>query len=116
MLRKIYGPSFVNGVWRIKYNDELYNLYKEPSTVKITKIAKLKWLGHIARMEDNAPCKKKTFSQPEDSRKKSRPKVRWPDSVLKDLKILTVTVWRRTAQDRALWSKIIKEARAHKGL
>jgi hypothetical protein len=42
---------------------------------------------------------------------KGRPKLRWPDSVLKDLKILTVT-----AQDTDLWSKIIKEAKAHKGL
>jgi hypothetical protein len=42
-------------------------------------------------MEDNAPCKKITFSQPEGSRKKGRPKLRWLDSVLKDLKILTVT-------------------------
>jgi hypothetical protein len=50
------------------------------------KITTLKWLGHIARMEDNAPCKKITFSQPE-----GRPKLRWLDSVLKDLKILTVT-------------------------
>jgi hypothetical protein len=23
ILRKIYGPSCVSGVWRIKYNDEL---------------------------------------------------------------------------------------------
>jgi hypothetical protein len=56
------------------------------------KIARLKWLGHTVRMKDNAPCKKITFSQPEGSRKKGRPKLRWPDSVLKDLKILTVTV------------------------
>jgi hypothetical protein len=25
---KIYGPSCVNGVWRIKYNYELHNLYR----------------------------------------------------------------------------------------
>jgi hypothetical protein len=31
--------------------------------MKMIKIARLKWLGHIARMEDNAPCKKITFSQ-----------------------------------------------------
>jgi hypothetical protein len=67
-------------------------------------------------MEDNAPCKKITFSQPEGSRKKGRPKLRWLDSVLKDLKILTVTAWWRTAQDTDLWSKIIKEAKAYKGL
>jgi hypothetical protein len=44
ILRKIYGPSCANGVWRIKYNGELYNLYKEPSMVKMIKIARLKWL------------------------------------------------------------------------
>jgi hypothetical protein len=42
-------------------------------------------------MEDNAPCKKITFSQPEGIRKKGRPKLKWLDSVLKDLKILTLT-------------------------
>jgi hypothetical protein len=112
ILRKIYGPSCVNGVWKIKHNDELYNLYKEPSMVKMIKIART----YIVRMEDNAPCKKITFSQPEGSRKKGRPKLRWLDSVLKDLKILKVTGWWRTAQDRDLWRKIIKEAKAHKEL
>jgi hypothetical protein len=29
ILRKIYGPICVNGVWRIKYNDKLYSLYKD---------------------------------------------------------------------------------------
>jgi hypothetical protein len=67
------------------------------------KIARLKWLGHIARMENNAPCKKITFSQQAAGRKA-------------DFKILKVTAWWRTAQDRDLWSKIIKEANAHKGL
>jgi hypothetical protein len=110
ILRKIYGQICVNGVWRIKYHDELYNIYKEPSTVKMIKISRLKWLGYLARMEDNAPCKKVTFPQPEGSRKKGRPQLRWPDSVLKDLKMLTVT-----AQDTDLWSKIIKDPKAHKG-
>jgi hypothetical protein len=80
----------------------LYNIYKEPSIVKMIKVASLKWLGHMARIAGNAPCKKITFSLPEGSRKKGRPKLRWPDSVLKDLKILTVTGRWRTAQDRDL--------------
>jgi hypothetical protein len=36
--------------------------------------------------------------------------------VLKDLKILNVTAWWRTAQDTDLWSKIIKEVKAYKRL
>jgi hypothetical protein len=35
-------------------------------------------------MEDNVPCRKRTFSQPEGSRKKGRPRLRRLDSVLKD--------------------------------
>ena len=46
ILREIYGPRCVNGVCTIKYNDELYSLYKEPSIVKIIKTARLKLLGH----------------------------------------------------------------------
>jgi hypothetical protein len=45
-------------------------------------------------MEDNVPCMKTTFCQPEGSRKKGRPRGRWRDSVLKDLK--TLEVWKKT--------------------
>lgn len=38
--------------------------------MKIIKIARLKYLGHIARMEDNVSGMKITFSQPEGSKKK----------------------------------------------
>jgi hypothetical protein len=79
ILRKIYGPTCFNGIWRIKYDDDLYSLYEETSIVKLIKIARLKWLGHIAGMEDNVPCMKITFSQPEGSRKKGRPILRWPE-------------------------------------
>jgi hypothetical protein len=65
----------------IKYNNEVYSLYKEPSIVKMIKTAGLKWLGHVARTEDNVPSRKITFSQPEGSRKRGRPRLRWLDSV-----------------------------------
>jgi len=42
ILRIIYGPCCVSGVWGIKYNDELNSLYKEPRIVKMIKIARLK--------------------------------------------------------------------------
>jgi len=57
------------------------------------KVATLKWLGHIVRIEDNVPFMKITFSQPEGSRKKGRPRLRWLDSVLKYLKTLEVNTW-----------------------
>jgi hypothetical protein len=65
-------------------------------------------------MEENSPCKKITFSQPEGSRKKRRPKLRLLDSALKDVKLLKVETWWKKALDRNIWRKIIKEAKVHK--
>jgi hypothetical protein len=33
ILRAIFGPTNENGEWRIKYNDELYTLYKDSDIV-----------------------------------------------------------------------------------
>jgi hypothetical protein len=65
-----YSKNHVSGVWRIKYNDELYKLFKEANIVQSIKINRLKWLGHIRRMEENSLCKKLTLSQLEGCRKK----------------------------------------------
>ena len=80
------------------------------------KIARFKWLGHMARMEGNAHCSKITFFKPEGSRKKQRPRLRWLHSVLRDVKTLEVNVWWKKGRGRYLWSKLIKKAKAHKGL
>jgi hypothetical protein len=67
-------------------------------------------------MKENSPCKKITFSPPEGSQKKGRPKLRWLGSVLKDVKLLKVETWWKKELDRNIWGRIIKEAKAHKGL
>jgi hypothetical protein len=55
-------------------------------------------------MEENTLCKKKiTVSQPEGSRKKGRPKLRWLDSVLKDVKLLKAEAWWKKSLDRNIW-------------
>jgi hypothetical protein len=32
ILRRIYGPVNEGGIWRIRYNNELYKLYNEPDS------------------------------------------------------------------------------------
>jgi hypothetical protein len=93
ILKNICGLICVNAICRIKYNDELYSLYTEPSMVKVIKIGRLKRLGNVARMEDNVLCMKISCSQPEVSRKNVRPRLSWLDSVLKDLKALELNTW-----------------------
>jgi hypothetical protein len=113
ILRRIYDPTCENGVWRIKYNDGLYSLYEGLDIVRVIQVARIRWLGHLVRMEENSPCKKITFSQPEGSRKKGKPKLRWFDSVLKYVKLLKVETWWKKARDRNIWRRIIKEANVH---
>jgi hypothetical protein len=67
-------------------------------------------------VEENSPCKRITFSQLEGFRKKGRPKLRWLDSVLKDVKLLKVETWWEKALNRNIWGRIIKETKVHRGL
>jgi hypothetical protein len=61
-------------------------------------------------------CKKISFLQHEGSQKKGRPKLRWLDSVLKDVKLLKVEAWWKKALNRNIWGRMMKEAKVRKGL
>jgi hypothetical protein len=58
VLRAIFGPTNDNGEWRIKYNDELYTLYKESDIITYSKINRLRWAGHVIRLEEQNPAKR----------------------------------------------------------
>jgi hypothetical protein len=58
ILRRIYGLTQEGGCWRPRWNNELYNLYKEPKVVEDIKIIRLEWTGHIIRMEEERIPKK----------------------------------------------------------
>jgi uncharacterized Rossmann fold enzyme len=46
------------GCWRSRGNNEFYSLYNEPNIVKDIKIRRLKWAGHIIRMEEERISKR----------------------------------------------------------
>jgi hypothetical protein len=89
---------------------------QQKSIVKMINVARLKWLGHIVRMEDNVSCRQITSSQSEGSITKARPRLRRLDLVLKNLETLKVNGLWKKAWDKDLWSEMIKEAKAYKGL
>ena len=43
-------------------------------------------------------------------------KKRWLQNVWDDINTMRVTGWREKARDRDIWRRIVKEAKAHKGL
>ena len=117
ILRIIYGPTCINEEWRIRYNDELYDLYAEETIVQKIKAHRLKWFGHVYRMDDEAPPKKCLFTNPVGNRGKGRPRLRWFDAVEKDLTKLRVkSTWRRRATDREDWRNLVQQAKTQKAL
>jgi hypothetical protein len=55
-------------------------------------------------------------TRPEGTRKIGRPKLRWKDGVIQDIRVLGVKNWRNVAMDREDWWKLLKKARGHTGL
>ena len=41
-----------NGEWRRLHNEELHSLYRSPNIVRVIKSRRLRWAGHVARMEE----------------------------------------------------------------
>jgi hypothetical protein len=66
-------------------------------------------------MDESSLCKKLTFSQLDGSRKKGRPKLRWLDDILKDFKILEVTVWWKKTQAEIVGRLLARRLRLTKG-
>ena len=58
ILRKIYGPFCDREEWRIRWNQELYEIYDDIDVVKCIKIQRLRWLGHVARIDSSNPVRK----------------------------------------------------------
>jgi len=58
-----------------------HTLYDELDIVKVIKIGRLRWLGHIFRMQEINPCRKLTVLKPEGTRRVGKPKLRWLESV-----------------------------------
>jgi hypothetical protein len=69
ILRRIYGPIKDRDQWSCRFNKELYELFKEPRLSMVIRIARLRWAGHVARMDDNCMPRRLMYVQPEGLRK-----------------------------------------------
>jgi len=77
ILRKTFGPTKeVNGLWRIKTNEELDELIKRKNIIRFIKSQRLKWLGHMERMPNEREVTRIYKWKPLAHRPKGRPKNR----------------------------------------
>jgi hypothetical protein len=73
IFRRIYGPKFEDGEWKIRTNRELEELNKGENIVKWIKGQRIILLGHLERMEDDRMPKKIFIQELVGTRRRGRP-------------------------------------------
>jgi hypothetical protein len=82
ILRKIFGPiQILKDTWRIRNNAELDQVVNGADIVRSIKAHRVKWLGHIQRMDTSRIAKRIYEWKPIGRRSLGRPRLRWLDDV-----------------------------------
>jgi hypothetical protein len=84
--------------------------------VKFIKAQRIGWLGHVKRMEAGAMPRRTMEGKLFIGRRKGRPRLRWMDDVVADLRTMKIRQWTEKAADREQWRLVVNEATAHPGL
>ena len=109
-----------NTRWRtvaFRWNNVMYSLYKQLNFVDDIIFRRLEWSGRIIRMEEERIPKKVLNGKLLTTRPVGRPRTRWADMVQRDaLQFLGIRGWRRRAENRNDWRRLMREAKNRKGL
>ena len=79
VLRRIFGPKRdeVRREWGKLHNEELNDLYCSPNIIRVVKLRRIIWTGHVACMEERRGEYRVLAGKPEGNRPFGRPKRRW---------------------------------------
>jgi hypothetical protein len=83
VLRRIFGlkRDEVAGEWRKLHNEELHDLYSSPSIIRIIKVRRMRWAGHVARMGEERNMYRLLVGKPEGRMPLGRLRRRWLDNI-----------------------------------
>jgi hypothetical protein len=110
-LRRIFGPKRdgVMAGWRKLHNDELHDLYSSPSLIRIIKLRRLRWAGHVVGMPEERNMYRLLVGKPEGKRPLGRPRWSWVDNIKMDLAQIGLgdVDWIGIVQDRDKWRALV---------
>jgi hypothetical protein len=84
--------------------------------VKYVTAQRMKLCGHLNRTGKTKTVGKITELNPTGKRVKGRPKNRWKDEVLNDLKTLNAKNWAYLVKERHAWYGLVQKAKTQKGM
>jgi hypothetical protein len=84
VLRRIFGSKRdeVTGGWRKLHNKQLHNFYFSPNIIRMIKLRRISWAGHIAHMGEMRNAYKILIGNPQGKRPLGGSGNRW-DLILK---------------------------------
>jgi hypothetical protein len=91
------------------HNEELHDLYSSPSIIGVIKARRMRWAGHVARMEEVRGAYNILVGTPIGRRPLGRPRCRWEDDVKMDLAEIGCgdMDWIHLAQNRDRWRVLV---------
>jgi hypothetical protein len=100
ILRRIYESVQEGDIWKIRNNEELNRSINGEDIVKFIKPRRIRWLGYVKRMAVGAMPRKMMEGRLFIGRRRGRPRLRWMDDVVADLKVMEVKQWIEKTKDR----------------
>ena len=67
------------------HNEKLHSLYRSPNIVRVIKSRRLRWAGHVARMEEGGSAFKILTGKLTGNWPLGRPRRIWEDNIRTDL-------------------------------
>ena len=65
VLRRILGAVKIINTWRRRNNSEMMNLYEDVDIISFIRLSRLKWIGHVNRMDKERKVYKIFYNQEE---------------------------------------------------
>ena len=99
----------VTGELRKLHNEELNSLYASPNIVRVIESRRMRWSGHVARMEEGRGLHKVLVGKPEGKRPLGIPRRRWEDNIKMDIEEVGRGCgdWMELAKDRDRWRALV---------
>ena len=111
VLRRIFWPKRdeVTGEWRKLHNEELNDLYVSHNIVRVIKSRRMRWAGHVARMEARGGVYRVLVVTHQGKRPLGRPGHRFEDNIKIHLQEAGCrgVGWIKLAQDRNRWQTLV---------